>query len=186
MVTVCRPTTWRKCSGALYSAPTFYLWVSYDAGNKEPLLPYKYQPSKAHWLLRNMHHQVQHSDALLSIYKICLYFHDSHKKIAIFLLLFFSSCSASFLILFLVSLAPRRLTSLYFYNWRESTFSLRQELNFWVTFKRETYFTFLIVFFVFFYFKTHHISSAYIVQVSLRVVNVCNHILFRWNGGVKH
>ena len=36
-----------KRSGALYSAHTIHLWVSYDAQNEQLLLPYKYQSFKA-------------------------------------------------------------------------------------------------------------------------------------------
>jgi hypothetical protein len=47
VVTLCRTTTCLKLSRVLYSAHTIYLWVSYDAHNKQLLLPYKYQPFKA-------------------------------------------------------------------------------------------------------------------------------------------
>ena len=80
----------------------------------------------------------------------------SQKIIAIFLLLFFFSCSVSFLILFLVSLAPKGLNILSFHNWRESMLSLGQELNFWVIFKRATCHKFLNVF-IRFYFKMYYI-----------------------------
>ena len=116
-----------------------------------------YQPFQALWLLHCMYHQAQHSDTLHSTYKIYLCFYNSHKKIIdIFLLLFFFSCSVSFLILFLVSLAPIGLNILSFHNWRESMLSLGQELNFLVILKRATCHKFLNIF-VRFYFKVHYI-----------------------------